>query len=153
MRGGPTSWQNWTVNSLVYHGIWRFPKMGPPLVTIHFNRIFQYKSSILGIPHDYGTSRIFPHCTWKVVGFPAPIKTKFFLKEDMLYHQVDIVKKTRNITLACWSKMPSISLNTFWTHYSTLELYTDMLVSSPTRAVFKSSIFPFEWLFNGDTYP
>ena len=37
-----------------YFSIWWFPKLGVPLVIIHFSGILPYKPSIVGYPHDYG---------------------------------------------------------------------------------------------------
>jgi hypothetical protein len=34
--------------------IWRFPEIGVPIKIIRFNRMFHYKPTILGYPHDYG---------------------------------------------------------------------------------------------------
>ena len=39
-----------------FEKIWRFPKIGVPLVIIHFKRIFPYTPSPLGYPQDLGTS-------------------------------------------------------------------------------------------------
>ena len=53
--------------------------MGPPLVTIHFNRIFQYKPSIWGIPH--GTSHMyFSSLYLEGCGLSCPNQNQVFFK-------------------------------------------------------------------------
>ena len=57
-------------------GRWRFPKMGVPLIQV--NRIFHYKSSILGIPHLWN-----PPCL--SIPLPSFTGTKFWVYHLRMY--------------------------------------------------------------------
>ena len=61
--------QKWVIFQTKIHDIWGFPEIGIPLVIVHIDGIFPNKNhlfwSILGYPHDYGTSHIL---TWSAPG-------------------------------------------------------------------------------------
>ena len=68
-------------NDDIYHGdsSWGCPKMvGFPPKSSHFDRVFQYKPSILGYPYIFSTKWGFPN----MVGFPYPNHGVFLLKID-----------------------------------------------------------------------
>ena len=92
--------------------MWRFPKMGVPLVIIHFHRMFPYKTiQLLGYPHLWKP----PFTLQRGRGEHCWSKTKVLASENMInqasfpsihhYHQPSYIPRIHHIII-----YPSISI-------------------------------------------